>query len=86
MSSACDFGRHFSELGCGHSNFQAIRNAFSLHVTSEEAIVNNSGAFGRYFTRAGLKEIDSFGNLPFLFTIPALIYFIPLLMKPSACP
>lgn len=57
-------------VGCDfwgeQSNFEMIREAFELHETSEEAINNNNGAYGRYLTRGkGSAEIDTFGMLLF---------------------
>lgn len=47
----CDFWNHPFALGCGNPAFEMIREAFDLHETSEDAIMNNNGAFGRYLTR-----------------------------------
>jgi hypothetical protein len=57
-------------VGCDfwgeQSGFEMIREAFELHETSEEAIKNKNGAYGRYLTRGkGSAEIDTFSMLIF---------------------
>lgn len=61
--SACDLDQHPFAIGCGYPTFQSIQQVFNLHETSEEAIINNNGAFARYFTRnRDSPEVESLGR------------------------
>lgn len=77
ICSACDFDQHPFAIGCGHDTFETIRKAFQLHESSEEAILNNNGAFGRYFLRSpNASDIDSFGKTYLFPTYCTLYIFI----------
>jgi hypothetical protein len=62
-SSACDYDQHPFAIGCGPRVFSRIKEAFALHETSEEAILNNNGAFARYFMSGkDPAKMDTFGK------------------------
>ncbi|KAF2279362.1 uncharacterized protein EI97DRAFT_430442 [Westerdykella ornata] len=58
---ACDFDQHPFAIGCGLPTFNQIQEAFHLNENSVEAIINNNGAFGRFYERSpGSSATDLF--------------------------